>query len=191
MAKLIALVFFLLSCILIVPPTTYARLNALTTKKPTEKFAKIHFYVQDLLGGPNPTVYEIASASITSGSPTEFGLVRAVDDLLTAEPADDSETVGRVQGLVTSADLETYALAMNLNFYFTSGKYKGSTISILGRNPLGDKEREVAVVGGTGVFRGARGYAITSTYSHDDETNNNVLEYTLYVTYSGRLHADV
>lgn len=160
-----------------------------------ENFAVVHFYVQDRLAGANATVYEVARSTITSTSPTAFGQVRVLDDLLTTEPDINSEEVGRVQGLITSADLETSALAMNLNFYFTSGNYSGSTISILGRNQIGDAERELAVVGGTGVFRMARGYALTSTYSYDVETEYGVLEYTLYVTYvkptSARQHPSI
>lgn len=151
----------------------------------TETVTKLHFYVQDVLGGQNPTVYEVARASITANSPTTFGQVRVLDDLVTAEPDINSTVVGRIQGLITSGDLETSALAMNLNFYFTSGEYNGSTISILGRNPLMNKERELPVVGGTGGFRFARGYAITSTYSYDAESNYGVLEYTLYVSHYG------
>ncbi|KAK4437663.1 Dirigent protein 21 [Sesamum alatum] len=160
-----------------------------------EKVAKLHFYVQDLLSGENTTVYEVARASITSNSPTAFAQVRVLDDLLTAEPDINSEVVGRVQGLITSADLETSALAMNLNFVFTSGQYSGSTISILGRNEIMNKERELPVVGGTGVFRFARGYAITSTHAYNVETSYGILEYTIYVTYiddsSMRLPADM
>ncbi|KAL0334610.1 UNVERIFIED_CONTAM: Dirigent protein 21 [Sesamum radiatum] len=149
----------------------------------TEKVAKLHFYVQDVLSGKNMTVYEVARASITSNSPTAFGQVRVLDDLLTAEPDINSEVLGRVQGLITFADLETSALAMNLNFVFTSGQYNGSTISILGRNQIMKKERELPVVGGTGVFRFARGYALTTTHSYDVETSYGILEYTIYTTY--------
>ncbi|KAL3814045.1 hypothetical protein ACJIZ3_015313 [Penstemon smallii] len=148
-----------------------------------ESVAKVHFYVQDVLGGENITVYEVARATISSNSPTTFGQVRVLDDLLTAEPDFNSQEIGRVQGLITSADLETFALAMNLNFVFTAGKYNGSTISILGRNQIDNEYRELPVVGGTGIFRMARGYAITNTYSYDAVTNYGVLEYTLYVTY--------
>ncbi|CAA0807768.1 Dirigent protein 21 [Striga hermonthica] len=148
-----------------------------------EVSAKIHFYVQDVLGGENRTVYEVARASITSTSPTGFGQVRALDDLLTALPDPTSKKVGRIQGLITSADLAKTALAMNLNFYFMSGEIAGSTICMLGRNQLDDPTRELAVVGGTGVFRFARGYAITRLYSYDVETNHGVIEYTLYVRY--------
>ncbi|KAL0422402.1 UNVERIFIED_CONTAM: Dirigent protein 11 [Sesamum latifolium] len=128
----------------------------------------LHFYVQDLLAGENKTVYEVARADITSN--------------FTAEPGYYSQAIGRAQGLITSADMEVSALAMNLNFVFTSGGFNGSTISVLGRNQIMKQQREVAVVGGTGVFRFARGYAITTTYSFDPETQYGVLEYTLYVS---------
>lgn len=149
-----------------------------------EKLAKIHFYVQDLLSGENETVYEVARASITSNSNTDFGQIRVLDDLMTAEPDRNSEKVGRAQGLITSSDLEISALTMNLNFYFTSGKYNGSTICILGRNQIDDEKRELAVVGGTGMFRFTRGYAFSSTKNYTVVPYQyGILEYTIYATY--------
>lgn len=151
-----------------------------------ERLAKIHFYVQDVLGGPNSTVYEVARASITANSVTGFGQVRVLDDVVTATPQKNSAELGRAQGLITFSDLQISALTMNMNFVFTAGKYNGSTICILGRNQIGDARRELAVVGGTGVFRFARGYAFSSTYSYDVDTNYGVLEYTIYTTYVQR-----
>ncbi|KAK4438162.1 Dirigent protein 21 [Sesamum alatum] len=159
-----------------------------------EKTHILHFYIQDLLAGEKKRVYEVARADITSNSTTSFGLVHVLDDLITAGPDYYSEPIGRAQGLITYADLEESALAMNVNFVFTSGRFDSSTISVLGRNPTKNQQREVAVVGGTGVFRSARGYAITSTYSYDSETEHGVLEYTLYLSYVGGssmgVHAD-
>ncbi|CAA2940352.1 Hypothetical predicted protein [Olea europaea subsp. europaea] len=114
---------------------------------------------------------------------TSFGQIKVLDDLLTAGPDRNSKRVGRVQGLITSADFQESALKMNLNFIFTSGQYNGSTLCMLGRNPLGNQYRELAIVGCTGVFRMARGYAITNTYSYDVITNYGVLEYNIYVAY--------
>ncbi|CAA3024941.1 Hypothetical predicted protein [Olea europaea subsp. europaea] len=148
-----------------------------------EKFGKLHFYLQDVLGGLNATVWEVARAEITSNSPTSFGQVRVIDDLMTAEPDSSSAKLGRAQGLVTFADLENSGLAMNINFIFTAGIYNGSTLSVLGRNLMTEQNRELAVVGGTGIFRLARGYAISSTYSYDTVTSYGVLEYTLYIAY--------
>ncbi|KAG8368128.1 hypothetical protein BUALT_Bualt15G0012900 [Buddleja alternifolia] len=118
------------------------------------KVAKLHFYIQDAL---------------------------VLDDVVTAKPDPNSKVLGRAQGVITSADLEVAALTMNLNIVFTAGKYNGSTVTILGRNPIMSVDRELPVVGGTGAFRMARGYAVSNTYSYDVAANYGVLEYTVYV----------
>ncbi|KAH6761245.1 hypothetical protein C2S51_018194 [Perilla frutescens var. frutescens] len=146
----------------------------------------LHFYVHDVRTGPNATLYTVATSPITANSPTGFGRVNVFDDRVTAVPDIKSREVARAQGLTTSADLRVQAFNMNLNFFLTSGPFKGSTISIVGRNQFADVKRELSVVGGTGAFRSARGHAITRTYSHDAAINYSVLEYTIYVAYSRR-----
>ncbi|KAL8555418.1 hypothetical protein ACS0TY_003286 [Phlomoides rotata] len=148
-----------------------------------EKVATLHFYLQDALGGPNATVWEVARSSTTADSANSVGQVRVLDDLMTAEPDRNSEKLGRAQGMITFSGLEESALTMNLNFYFTAGKYSGSTLCIVGRNPISSTNRELPVVGGTGVFRLARGYSISNTLSYDAVANYGVLEYTVYVAY--------
>ncbi|CAA2940354.1 Hypothetical predicted protein [Olea europaea subsp. europaea] len=166
----------------------YARFQNIYLGKETT--TSIQVFVQDDLGGQNPTVWEVARCNFTSNSATSFGQIRVLDDLLTAGPDRKSQRVGRVQGLITSADFQESALTMNLNFIFTSGQYNGSTLCMLGRNPLGNQYRELAIVGGTGVFRMARGYAITNTYSYDVVTSYGVLEYNIYVAYVDTSRAD-
>ncbi|KAL8518331.1 hypothetical protein ACS0TY_009631 [Phlomoides rotata] len=148
-----------------------------------EKTARLRFYIQDALGEPNATVWEVARAEITSSSPFGFGQVRVLDDLITAEPDRNSKKLGRAQGLITFAGLDESALAMNLNFVFTAGEYNGSSLCILGRNPIDSKNRELPVVGGTGVFRMGSGFSISNTYSYDPVENYGVLEYIVYVSY--------
>lgn len=142
---------------------------------------QLHFYVQDIAGGENPTVYEVARASITENSSSRFGQVKVMDHLMTAAPEQNSTSVGRVQGLITGADLAVMGFATNLNFYFTYGNYSGSTISIVGRNEIGLPSRELLVVGGTGAFRFTTGYAFCTTYSYTAATSHTVLEYTLFL----------
>ncbi|KAL0383965.1 UNVERIFIED_CONTAM: Dirigent protein 4 [Sesamum radiatum] len=214
----------LLTCLMLIvisslsmglPSSTYARKTGPPSPDSTEKelwiqdisydgrqtIVTIHFYVQDLLAGENKTVFVVANASITADSPSDFGQVRVLDDLVTVGPDYYSTPIARAQGLITYADLNVAALAMNMNFVFTSGIFDGSTICILGRNQINLPEREVAVAGGTGIFRNAGGYALTKLYSYDVEKEYGVLEYTLYVTLPGlsprmaaaatALHADV
>ncbi|XP_051146249.1 dirigent protein 22-like [Andrographis paniculata] len=148
-----------------------------------EKSAAIRVYVQDAFSGSNATVWEVATAKITGNSSTLFGQVMVLDDKLTSKPERNSTEVGRAQGLTTSSGFGEYALTMNVNVLFTAGEYNGSTLCIVGRNLIGQKERELPIVGGTKLFRMARGYAISNTYSYDPVENYAVLEYTFYVYY--------
>jgi hypothetical protein len=70
---------------------------------------------------------------------------------------------------------------MNMNFVFQAGKYNGSTVAIMGRNAVFNAVREMAVVGGTGVFRMARGYAQARTHTLDLKTGDATVEYNLYI----------
>lgn len=70
---------------------------------------------------------------------------------------------------------------MVTNFFFTEGIYNGSTLSILGRNPTLLKAREVAIVGGTGIFKYARGSAVLTTYVYDITGGVAIVEYNVTV----------
>ncbi|EPS60031.1 hypothetical protein M569_14773, partial [Genlisea aurea] len=148
-----------------------------------EKFAKITVFVQDVGGGRQATIWEVAHAAITGKSKYSFGKVSAVDDLLTAGPDKSSQALGRLQGTFAYTGLNETSLTANINFHLTSGPYSGSTLCVAGRNPVQESNRELPLVGGTGVFRAARGYAIVNTISFDKATNYAVLQYTFYVSY--------
>ncbi|KAF9686048.1 hypothetical protein SADUNF_Sadunf03G0117800 [Salix dunnii] len=89
----------------------------------------------------------------------------------------------RAHGFYGSSGQEDTALFMAMNFVFLEGKYNGSTISILGRNHVFSKEREMPVIGGTGLFRFARGYAQANTFSFSTKTGDAVVEYNVYVSH--------
>ncbi|KAK4377354.1 hypothetical protein RND71_003650 [Anisodus tanguticus] len=125
---------------------------------------KLHFYFHDIVSGKNPTAVPIAQANSTSYSPTGFGQLAVLDDRLTTGPEINSTTIGRAQGIVGAASLDEFSLLMSLNFVFTKGKYNGSTLSLLGRNAVLHEYREMPIVGGSGVFRLARGVATAKTH---------------------------
>ncbi|CAI9089962.1 OLC1v1024620C1 [Oldenlandia corymbosa var. corymbosa] len=151
-----------------------------------EKLTKLHFFFQDVVSGKTPTAIEVARSSLTSSSKTFFGLTRVFDDPLTVTGSPDSHRIGYGQGIYSLTSQEDVALLFTFNFVFTDGKYNGSTLSIQGYNPLEAKYREMAVVGGSGVFRLARGSAVASTYWANATTQDGIVEFTVYV-----LHYDV
>ncbi|PON36253.1 Disease resistance response protein [Trema orientale] len=146
-----------------------------------EKLTHLHFYFHDIVSGPKPTAVKVAEAKTTNSSSTGFGFVVVIDDPLTEGPERNSKPVGRAQGIYSSASQSDVGLLMVLNYVFTEGNFNGRTLSILGRNAVFSAVRELAVVGGSGLFRFARGYAQARTYFFNTTSGDAVVEYNVYV----------
>ncbi|KAF7126532.1 hypothetical protein RHSIM_Rhsim11G0189600 [Rhododendron simsii] len=144
-----------------------------------EKLTKIHFYLHDTVSGNNITSITVAQPS--PKLPNQFGQINVLDDPLTIGPELNSTILGRAQGIYLGAEQQETDLLISWNFVFTSGKYNGSTLSVFGRNPILGTYRELAIVGGSGVFRLARGIATAQTYSFDITSLNAVVEYHVIV----------
>ncbi|CAK9315338.1 unnamed protein product [Citrullus colocynthis] len=147
-------------------------IQSLSTKKPVisrhvsqkQTVTNIQFYFHDTVSGKTPSAVKVAEAPTTGKSPTLFGAVFIADDPLTESPDPKSKEVGRAQGLYGSAGQQELGLMMALTYEFTAGEFNGSSIVVLGKNSVMHTVRELPVVGGTGVFRLARGYALARTY---------------------------
>ncbi|XVE60094.1 hypothetical protein DITRI_Ditri05aG0099400 [Diplodiscus trichospermus] len=144
-----------------------------------EKFSHFRLYWHDVVGGGNPTAVPVVPPK--SNSSTAFGMISVIDDPLTMGPELSSKLVGKAQGFYSSASQQEVGLLMAMNFAFMEGKYNGSTITILGRNTVFSKVREMPVIGGSGVFRFARGYVQARTHRFDPTTGDAVVEYNCYV----------
>ncbi|XP_030518398.2 dirigent protein 22-like [Rhodamnia argentea] len=146
-----------------------------------EKLSHLHFYFHDIVSGRNPTAVRVAEAQMTNTSTTLFGAVVMIDDPLTEGPEMSSKEVGRAQGIYALASQHDVGLLMVQNYVFTEGKYNGSTLSVLGRNAVFSEVREMPIVGGSRLFRFARGYAQARTHWLDLQTGDAVVEYNVYV----------
>ncbi|KAB1227908.1 Dirigent protein 19 [Morella rubra] len=144
-----------------------------------EKLSHFRFYWHDIVSGRNPSAVLVVLPS--SNTSTGFGLVSMIDDPLTLKPSLNSRLVGRAQGLYASAAQKELGLLMVMNFAFIEGKYNGSTISVLGRNAVFSAVREMPVIGGSGLFRFARGYVQARTHTFDIKTGDATVEYNVYV----------
>nr|VDC63629.1 unnamed protein product [Brassica rapa] len=143
-----------------------------------DKVTNLQFYFHDTLSGKNPTAVKVAQAADTDKSPTLFGSVFMVDDALTETADPKSKLVGRAQGLYGSSCKEELGLLMAMSFCFEDGPYKDSTISMIGKNSAMKPVREMPIVGGTGMFRMARGYAIAQTHWFDPKTGDAIIRFT-------------
>jgi hypothetical protein len=139
----------------------------------------LHFFFHDILGGDHPTAVRIAGPP--KSTILDFGNTMMIDNALTEGPDPTSKLVGRAQGLYSKADQNDVALLMVVNFVFTEDKYKGSSISMIGRNPVTNDVREMPIVGGSGLFRNVRGYALAHTNSMDN-AGDAIVEYNVYVS---------
>lgn len=148
-----------------------------------ETVTNLQFYFHDMVSGKNPTAIKVAQSAQTEKSPTLFGAIMMADDPLTEGPDPNSKLVGRAQGLYGSAGQSEMCLIMAMNFAFTDGIYNGSSVSILGKNSALNPVREMAIVGGTGLFRLARGYAIAKTHWFDIKTGDAIVRYNVTVVH--------
>ncbi|KAJ9560123.1 hypothetical protein OSB04_005283 [Centaurea solstitialis] len=139
----------------------------------TRNETHIQFYMHDTPGGPNASAVRVAGQPINATDPNNtgapmfgFGSIYVMDNALTATPEINSTLIGRAQGIYAMASQEDpLSLHMTLTYNFVSGIYNGSSLSVVGRNPVMNEVREMPVVGGTRVFRLARGFALAKTHS--------------------------
>ncbi|GMY05496.1 dirigent protein 23-like [Fagus crenata] len=148
-----------------------------------ETVTNLQFYFHDTLSGKNPSAVRVAEATETEKSPTLFGAIMMADDPLTETPDPNSKLLGRAQGLYGSAAQQEMGLIMAMNFGFIDGIYNGSSFSLLGKNSAMHPVREMAIVGGTGLFRLARGYAIAQTHWMDLITGDAIVGYNVTVVH--------
>ncbi|XP_075518360.1 dirigent protein 4-like [Primulina tabacum] len=180
MEKALILPRILLLCIFTISVHSeyYSKTQPFSTLQ--EKTTHLHFYLHDTLSGKSPTAIQIASPNTTKSKddPAPFGTLFAIDDPLTEGPELTSELIGNARGMYLSSSQDKFlTLAMYVDLGFTTGKFKGSSISVFSRNPITEKHRELAVVGGRGRFRMARGFIEVNTYFLNTTNGDAILEY--------------
>ncbi|XP_015086594.1 dirigent protein 19 [Solanum pennellii] len=145
-----------------------------------EKLSHFKFYFHDILSGTKPTSIMIVPPQKNTAK-TGFGMVNMIDNALTLGPKLSSKIIGRAQGFYGSSALSELSLLMIMNFNFIEGKYNGSSLAVLGRNSIVETVREMPVIGGSGLFRFARGYVQARTISLNVTTKDAIVQYDFYV----------
>jgi len=108
--------------------------------------------------------------------------VIVIEDPLTEGPDKSSGLMGKGVGYYMASPKDPKILLMTFTAKFEQGsEYEGSTIEFSGEDNTALPEREMAVVGVSGKFEGAKGHAVIETVSNtDDET---VLKFSVNLTY--------
>ncbi|MBA0861399.1 hypothetical protein Goshw_027500 [Gossypium schwendimanii] len=177
---LFILFFTLFSAFFIKINGEFSRQSINMSTKRMEKITRLHFYFHDIVDGKHPTAMQIIR--LPNKTATSFGTTFMVDDPLTEKPKPASKLVGRAQGIYAFASQSDLGLLMVMNFAFSEGIYNGSAISILGRNAVLDAVREMPIVGGSGIFRFARGYALAKTVWLN-KNGDAIVEYNVTVVH--------
>ncbi|XP_074586239.1 dirigent protein 2-like [Curcuma longa] len=142
----------------------------------------LHFYfLERVVGSPNATA--AVSVNLHPESPVpSFGNIGVMDDILLEGADPSSPVIGRAQGLVVYSDLTGLSATTAVNLVFTAGEHNGSTLAMFGRYESG-RVSDRSIVGGSGQFRLARGYALSQLV--DATATTVTAEFDVYITYPG------
>ncbi|KAL1362106.1 hypothetical protein HN51_010387 [Arachis hypogaea] len=151
-----------------------------SVKSEKETVTNLQFYFHDTLSGQNPSAIQVAQPLDKNKSTlTMFGSIMMADDPLTETSDPKSKLVGRAQGLYGSSCQQELGLLMALSFSFTDGSYNGSSFALMGKNSAMSPVREMPIVGGTGLFRMARGFALAHTVWLNPTTGDAIVGYNV------------
>ncbi|XP_064979391.1 dirigent protein 1-like [Musa acuminata AAA Group] len=155
----------------------FAAVAIVSSDEPKENMTHLHFYLHVYYGGPNATTVTVVSPP---GNST-FGSIGVGNNILKEGPEPSSMLIGRTNDLTAQASIESPSYLYMLNFVFTAGEYNGSSIAIVGREVIG-MTSERTIVGGTGMFRMARGYTVSTLISSTGTTELFLVsEYYAYI----------
>ncbi|KAH9324804.1 hypothetical protein KI387_004982, partial [Taxus chinensis] len=120
----------------------------------------IVFYAHEITGGSNPTTVTVAGVNGTSSVMSAFGTVNIITHAVTEGPKASSMAVGKFQGLEAGTNFAGTNYHLIFSVVYEKEKYNGSTLEIHGTIRSLESHWELAVAGGTGRFRYARGYVV-------------------------------
>ncbi|KAJ4848162.1 hypothetical protein Tsubulata_034121, partial [Turnera subulata] len=101
-----------------------------------------------------------------------FGSITVVDNELTEGHELGSGVVGRAQGFYLASSVDGTSHTVALTVLLHGGDSHGEvedTISFFGVHRTATPDSEIAVVGGTGKYEDARGYAVVETIQEQDQ----------------------
>ncbi|KAH7664315.1 Dirigent protein [Dioscorea alata] len=149
-----------------------------------EKVTNIYFFFQENRKADPPTAVLVAKPKDTIVNATNilpYGATYVLNTPLTAEQDPNSEVVGQAQGLAASAGQNQSVVVFAVDYVFTSGKFKDSSVSVLSSYRILEPITELTVVGGRGKFRMASGYAIVRTIYRNITSAIVIVEYNVTV----------
>ncbi|KAL0418136.1 UNVERIFIED_CONTAM: Dirigent protein 25 [Sesamum radiatum] len=142
----------------------------------------------NIIGGM-PGFPVLDSSQFPSGTTLQklmFGTMTVFDDELTEGHELGSGLVGKAQGFYISSSEDGTSQTMAFTVMFTSGSYADS-LSFFGVHRTAVSESHLAVMGGTGKYVNAKGFATVKTFQgtnqHETDGVETLLQITVYLAY--------
>ncbi|CAM6088268.1 unnamed protein product [Calypogeia fissa] len=153
-------------------PSTASSIEAPACGQSSQQRAVINFFLHDDLdvrpvGSAFTVVNQLAKPNGLRNT-NLFGSIAVIDDKVTVGPDVNSTEIGRGRGFYVfdhlASDTTGLEFIWTAIFNNQSGYEDGSTIVFRGYDDITAVYRELAILGGTGTFRLARGWAGIFTY---------------------------
>ncbi|EEF31407.1 dirigent protein 10 [Ricinus communis] len=144
--------------------------------------------VQNNGNNNNAMNFPVVSGDQLPSTPQQlmFGTMTVIDDELTEGHDLRSGFVGRAQGFYVASSVDGTSQIMAFTVMFQSSHYEDS-LSFFGVHRTAVSESQLAIMGGTGKYVNAQGFAIVKTFpatnQHETDGIETLLEFTVYVTY--------
>ncbi|KAK6144561.1 hypothetical protein DH2020_021381 [Rehmannia glutinosa] len=142
----------------------------------------------NIIGGV-PGFPVLNSAQFPSGTTLQklmFGTMTVFDDELTEGHDLGSGLVGKAQGFYISSSEDGTSQTMAFTVMFTSGSYADS-LAFFGVHRTAVAESHLAIMGGTGKYVNAKGFALVKTFpgtnQHETDGVETLLQITVYLAY--------
>ncbi|GAB2235063.1 hypothetical protein Droror1_Dr00004342 [Drosera rotundifolia] len=131
----------------------------------------------------------VNSAQLSAGTTIQnlmFGTLTVIDDELTDGEALGSTMVGKAEGFYIVSSEDGTSQTMLLTTTFEESGYVDS-LCFFGVHRTAVSESQLAIMGGTGKYAAAKGFATVKTLQpldpHETDGVETVLQFTVYVTY--------
>lgn len=118
-----------------------------------------------------------------------FGSITVVDNELTEGHELGSAVLGKGQGFYLSSSLDgsSHTIALTTLFHGDDHEHVDDTISFFGVHRTASEVSQIAVIGGTGKYEHAKGYASVETLHQGDQHITDgvetILHFSVYLTY--------
>ncbi|KAK9279854.1 hypothetical protein L1049_013536 [Liquidambar formosana] len=113
-----------------------------------------------------------------------FGTITVVDDELTQGHELGSVVVGKAQGFYLASSLDGSSQTVAFTALFHNGDHEEDTLSFFGVHRTAAVESQIAIVGGSGKYENAKGYAIIQTVHLTDQHTTDGVETLLQFSVS-------